>query len=254
MKTHLFVTDAHAHPDYNNRRADLVGRLIADIKPDVVINGGDQWCMPSLSSFDKGKMVFEGRAIKADIDAGLEFSDRMWHPMKKTKRRMPERHFLIGNHENRIPKVVNDQREFNGWLGLKDLDLDRYYDNVVEYNGNTPGVLNVDGIHYAHFFVSGVMGRPIGGEHPATSLLTKEFVSCSCGHIHVKDWSERTTVAGKKIYGLLGGCFIDYHVGWAGEVNKLWSSGVSIKRSVEDGQYDLQWISLAALEREYGRK
>ena len=32
-KVHLVVPDSHAHPDYNNDRADWLGQLIADLKP-----------------------------------------------------------------------------------------------------------------------------------------------------------------------------------------------------------------------------
>ena len=61
--------DAHAHPEHNNNRADLVGKLLADLKPDVFINGGDMWCLPSFSNYDKGKARFHGRAYRRDLDA-----------------------------------------------------------------------------------------------------------------------------------------------------------------------------------------
>ncbi len=250
-KTHLIIPDIHANPEHNNDRADLLAKLIIDLRPDVVINLGDQWDMSSLSGFDKGKKSFEGRSIHRDIECGREVSERIWQPIKRTKKRLPYRVFLEGNHEERIKRVVNTSRELDGWLSTKDLEIERWYDEFIPYNGNTPGVISIDGINYAHYFVSGVMGRPIGGEHPAYSLLTKEFVSCTAGHIHVVDWCERTTVDGGKIYGLIGGCFIDYPVSWAGEVNKLWWRGVIIKRNVENGAYDPEFVSLDRLKKEY---
>lgn len=30
-KVHLVIPDSHAHPDYNNNRADWLGELIADV-------------------------------------------------------------------------------------------------------------------------------------------------------------------------------------------------------------------------------
>ncbi len=250
-KTHLVIPDIHANPEHNNDRADLLAKLIIDLRPDVVVNLGDQWDMASLSGYDKGKKSFEGRSVARDIDSGREFSERMWNPVRKTKKRFPYRIFLEGNHEERIRRVVNTSRELDGWLSTKDLEIERWYDEFIPYNGNTPGVVNIDGINYAHYFVSGVMGRPIGGEHPAYSLLTKEFVSCTCGHIHVVDWCERTTVGGSKIYGCIAGCFIDQTISWAGEIQKLWWPGVIIKRNVENGSYDPEFVSLAALRKEY---
>ena len=251
-KVHLIIPDPHCHPEHNNDRADLLAKLIIDLRPDVVVNMGDQWDMPSLSGFDKGKKSFEGRSVKRDIDIGLDFSDRVWSPVKRTRKKLPYRVFLEGNHEERIKRAINDSRELEGWLGTKDLEIERWYDDFVPYNGRTPGIINLDGINYAHYFVSGVMGRNIGGEHPAYSLLTKEFVSCTAGHIHVLDWCERTTVGGRKIYGLVAGVFQDYDSDWAGEVNKLWWKGIIIKRHVENGTYDPEFVSMTRLKEEYG--
>jgi hypothetical protein len=43
----------------------------------------------------------------------------------------------------------------------------------------------------------------------------------------------------------------DYKSEWAGEVNKLWWRGVVIKRNVENGAYDPEWVSIERLKREY---
>lgn len=250
-KIHLVIPDSHAHPDHNNDRADWLGKLILDIKPDVVINLGDMWDMASMSGYDKGKKSFHGKSYKKDIDAGLEFDERLWSPLRKAKKKRPFRVFIEGNHEFRLKKLLDIQPELEGTVGFNDLDLGHNYDRVVEYEGGTPGIIEVDGIHYAHYFVSGVMGRPIGGEHPAYSLLTKQFTSCTCGHIHTTDYAVRTVVHGKRLHGLVAGVYQDYDSSWAGEINKLWYRGVVVKRNVEDGSYDPQWISIEALRKEY---
>lgn len=59
-----------------------------------------------MSSFDKGKASFHGRNYQKDIEAHLDFQDRMWHPIKKAKRKLPHRVVLEGNHENRIKKAI----------------------------------------------------------------------------------------------------------------------------------------------------
>ena len=200
-KTHLVIPDPHAHPDFNNDRADWLGNLILDLKPDVVVNIGDMFDMSSMASYDRGTKGFQGRSFRKDLDAGLDFDERMWSPIRKAKRRLPYRVFCEGNHEYRLKRALNLQPELEGVIGFNDFGLDRNYDEIVEYNGGTPGITEIDGVHYAHYFVSGVMGRPIGGEHPAYSLLTKEFVSCTCGHIHVTDYAVRTSVRGKRIKG-----------------------------------------------------
>jgi len=251
-KIHLVIPDQHAHPDYGNERADWLAQLIIDIKPDLVINIGDAADMPSLSNYDKGKRSFVGRSYRADIESHLEFQERMWAPVRSRKKRMPYRVICEGNHEHRIEKALDLSPELTGTIGFNDFAFDEYYDEIIRYNGSTPSIYEADNIHYAHYFVSGVMGRPIGGEHPAYSLITKQLVSCTAGHLHLSDQCIRTTVTGRKVMGAIVGCYQDYDSPWAGEVNKLWWRGVLVKRNVENGVYDPEWISIDQLRRAYG--
>ncbi len=251
-KTIIFATDPHAHFKHNNKRAEYLGALINDVKPDVVVIGGDVWDMPSLSSYDKGRKSFQGRTYKADIDAGLDWTDRLFSTVRRAKKKQPRWVFLEGNHENRIKRAVDIQPELDGTISFSDLQLDDYYDDVVEYIGGTPGVIKIEECSFAHYFVSGVMGRPISGEHPAYSLISKQYGSCSAGHIHTADYAIRTSSSGRKLHGLLGGCFFDYNSDWAGESNRLYWRGVTIKRGVDNGNYDPEFVSIQRLKKTYG--
>jgi hypothetical protein len=223
-----------------------------DIKPDVVVNLGDMWDLASFSGYDKGKARFHGRQYRKDLDAGLEFDDRLWAATRKAKKKRPRRVFCEGNHEERMRRALDQQPELEGTIGFNDFQLDRNYDDVVEYVGQTPGMIEIDGVVYGHYFVSGVMGRAISGEHPAYTLLTKTFKSATAGHLHVYDHCVRTNSRGQRLNGLIAGVFQDYDSPWAGEVNKLWTRGLFIKRNVEAGDYDLEFISLDRLKKEYG--
>jgi hypothetical protein len=250
-KTHIVIPDTHAHPNFSNERAHWIGRLIHDVRPDVVIHIGDSADMPSLASYDKGTRAAVGRTYRADINSHLDFQDRMWWEVKKHKKRMPRSVFCVGNHEQRILKAINVQPELDGTISMSDLELEQFYDEVAYYQGGTPGVSEVDGISYAHYHTAGVMGRPVGGEHPAYSLITKQLTSCTQGHTHVLDYCVRTNANGKRLHGLVCGVAQDYDSPWAGEVNKLWWRGVVIKRNVEEGDYDAEFVSLERLRREY---
>lgn len=253
MSTHLVISDPHAHYNHSNERADWLAQLIIDIHPDVVINIGDAADMPSLSGYDKGKRSFQGRTYQKDIDAHLDFQSRLFGPLLSRKKKLPRTVFLEGNHEFRITRAIDLQPELEGTISINDLDLQRHYDDIVRYEGKSPGIIEIDGVSYAHFFISGVMGKPIGGEHPATSLLTKQFTSSTCGHLHLADFSIRTDSRGRKLMGCFVGCYQDYDADWAGEANKLWWRGVVVKRNVEGGCYDPQFISLDALRKAYGK-
>lgn len=252
MSVHLIVPDIHCKPEEHNDRADWLSNLIHDLKPDVVVNMGDQWDFPSLSSYDKGKRSFQGRTFKADLYSGLEFTDRMIEPLKRSKKRLPRFVFLEGNHCHRIERALDLSPELTNTISFGDLDLERYYDDIVRYSGTTPGQIEIDGITYAHYFIAGVSGRPISGEHHAFSLLAKQYSSCTAAHSHLTDYAIRTIANGRKIHGLVAGCFLDYPLDWAGETNKLWWRGVIIKRNVEGGTYDPEWVSLDRLRSIYG--
>jgi hypothetical protein len=251
MNTHLIIPDSHAHYQHHNKRAEWLGRLINDVKPDVVIHIGDSADMPSLSSYDRGKKSFQGRTYRADIDSHLDFQSRLWDTVRATKKRLPRRVFCIGNHEQRIHKAIDVQPELEGVIGFGDLQLEDFYDEVIPYDGLTPGVINIDGVHYAHYHVSGVMGKPIAGVHSAYSLTAKRFVSCTAGHSHLADLNFQTNGDGKKVIGCLVGSYMDYHSDWAGSASDYWWSGVVVKRNVVNGMYDPQFISLESIKREY---
>lgn len=251
----LVVPDPHAHPDHSNERADWLGKLIKDLKPDAVVNLGDTFDMPSLSSYDKGKASFQSASYEKDINSGLDFLDRMWHPVRKAKKKRPFSVFLEGNHEHRLKKVLEHDHQLGGdkfGISYKNYQLRDYHNEVVYYQGQTPGIYSFEGISFAHYLVSGLMGRPIGGEHHAASLLAKNYTSCVVGHSHTVDWSVRSTSTGKRVMGLVAGVYQDYESGWAGNLNKLWWSGVVYLRGADQGVYDPEFISLSSLRRAYG--
>jgi hypothetical protein len=158
---------------------------------------------------------------------------------------------LIGNHEQRIGRAIEIQPELEGTISYDDLELDLWYDDIVHYNGGTPGTIEVDGVTYAHYLVSGVSGRPISSENMAAAILHKSHSSCTVGHIHTFDYSVKTRRDGAKIAACSAGVFQEHASSFAGEANKLWWRGIVVKRNVSKGFYDIQTISLDSLKKEY---
>lgn len=258
-RTHLCIPDPHAHPDYNNERFTAVGNLIVALQPEVVVCLGDMADMPSLCSYEKGTGKFEGRRYKADIQANIDANEKLWTPLKeynarkkanKEKQYKPYKVFLNGNHEHRITRAVNQDPILEGTIQIDDLQNHKYWDSIYSFLS----VANIDGIHYSHYFTSGVLGRPISGEHQAYTMLTKQHVSCTQGHTHTRDYCERTTATGKRIQAVVGGCMVDYPSDWAGPAANMWWSGVIIKHNVIDGEYDLEFMSLDHIKNNYGVK
>ena len=125
-KTHLVIPDSHAHPDFNNERYTWLGKLIHDTKPDVVVDIGDWFDMPSLCSYDRGTKSFEGRSYKRDIEAGVDAQDRMFHEVRKHKKKLPRFVRTLGNHENRVNRAVELDRVLEGTISTKDFQSNEY--------------------------------------------------------------------------------------------------------------------------------
>lgn len=250
-RIHLVVPDSHAHPDFSNERYDYLGHLINDLRHEAdeltCIDIGDWWDMPSLCSYDRGLKSFEGRRYKKDIEAGVEAQDRMMTIVRRQKKKLPRFVRCLGNHEDRINKAINKDPVLEGTVGTEDLMSKEY--GWEEYSFRE--IVNVDGIDYSHYFVSGVKAQPIGGERPGLALLQKRFKSSTMGHTHVLDHCIRSA-GDRHIHGLVCGVYQDYDADYAGQANRIWNRGVVIKRGVENGHYDLEWISIERLKEMYG--
>lgn len=251
QRTIVVIPDPHANPKHNNLRALYAGRLIRAVKPDIVVNLGDHADMESLCSYDKGQKQFIGRRYADDIDSHNAFQEALFHDIKKSKKKKPYCVALIGNHDQRIHKAVQMQPELERTISIRDLNLHSYYDEVVPYVGSTPGSIEICGVNFAHFLVSGVFGKPISGEYPATALINKRHSSCVVGHSHLYDLACRPGSSSRKLYGFHAGCFIDYPSDWAGHASNYWWRGLHVLRNVEAGEFDLESVSMTRLFREF---
>ena len=252
MAKHIVIPDPHATPDWNNDRFEWFGRLVVAEKPDVVICIGDFADMPSLCSYDFGTKGYEGRRYKKDIESVIDAQERFFAPIKAAKKKLPRFVMLEGNHEHRIDRAISrDAAHLDGIISQDDLGYTEFGWEYVPYSGSTPGIVIIDGVAYSHFFTSGIMNRPIGGLHPAASLISKQFMSCTMGHTHTFDHSVRTRADGTMLHGMVCGVGSDEFMDFAGEANNLWWRGIHVKHDVHDGQYDLESISMDRLMETY---
>lgn len=243
---HLILPDSHATPDQNNDRFTWFGKLVHDLKPDVVVNIGDLADMASLC-FHSKPIELENARYKRDCDSSIDAQERIFHEVRKHKKRQPRWIWTLGNHDIRPQRFVEANPIFEGHLKNEDIGYKDFPWEVYPFLDT----VRVDGIAYSHYFTSGVMGRPIGGQHPAWTIIKKTNESSTCGHSHVTDYKiDRTP--GRSLMGLVCGSYIDYQAGYAGRANDMWSRGVAVCRNVEDGLYDYEWISINRLKDAYG--
>lgn len=245
MSKHLILPDFHASPHTDNDRADWFGKMLLDVKPDVVVCLGDFADMPSL--FKKRYGANEEKYWE-DIKATQDAMYRMLRPLKEHNQKLkswkkkpykPRLVMCLGNHEQRIvnckggPSV--DHLPYKAW-------------EVYPYREP----VEIDGVTYAHSVISGVMARDIGGENPAVKVLSTAHTSTTVGHSHLLDFSVQTTLSGKKIYGLVAGCYDDHDHDYAGPANKLWWRGAVVKHNVSGGTYDPEFIQMSTIKNRYG--
>lgn len=255
-RTHLVIPDTQAKPDVPLDHLGWIGEYIAERKPDVVIHLGDHADMPSLSSYDKGKIQFEGRRYIADIKEARRAFEYLNEPLFREQARlqkakkatwMPERHFLLGNHENRIQRAVENSAELDGTIGLQDL-------NYAELGWDVHPFLEpieIDGIYYAHYWYNPNNGRPITGT--VENRLKTIGHSFTQGHLQTLMYGLRF-VSGKSQHGLVAGACYLHDEDYKGPQGNAHWRGIIVKHEVDGGSYDPMFVSLDYLCRKYEGK
>src|SRR5262249_8469275 len=237
-QTILVIPDPHAHYlDASTDRASWAGNLAADIKPSIIVEMGDLADMPSLFGFDAGgnkKTAEMGPTYKADCDAAKRWNEAFFAPLKPARNSWkPRTVALIGNHSERIGRVIQARPELTGAIGYGDLDLEHYWDEVVHYVGTTPGIIEIQGILFAHYFVAGSFAKPINSVHSAYNITSKLHCSTVSAHTHLMSYY--TTVVGgdgRRIQSLVCGWFGDATnpnvSAYCGLGSRSWWNGVCI--------------------------
>lgn len=255
--THVLIPDTQCKPGVPTDHLYWIGQYIVDHfagKPNVkVVHIGDHADMPSLSSYDKGKKSMEGRRYKEDIAAANKGFNVLCFPLDrynakrrefKEKQWWPERHILLGNHENRITVATENDAQLEGILSLDDLNYAAHDWEVHPYLRP----VFIDGIGYCHYWQNPMTGKPYGGA--ATQRLKTIGHTFVMGHQQILDYAVRF-VKGNSQHGLIAGaCYLhdEEYKGFQG--NAHWR-GIVILHEVRDGSFDPMFVSLDYLCRRY---
>jgi hypothetical protein len=242
-RTHLVIPDTQVKPGASTDHLEWIGRYIAVKRPDVIVMIGDFADMPSLSSYDKGKKSFEGRRYMDDIMAARAGMERLTAPFRDIKGYAPRMELTLGNHEDRITRAVNDAAILEGTIGLKDLGYEAFGWNVRPYLE----IIRIDGIAYSHYFTTGVMGRPVSS---AAALMREVSGSGVMGHVQYTDLAFHKKT---QRFGLLAGICYLHDEDYLGPQGNQARKQIVMLHEVEDGRADPMFVSLAYLERKFGR-
>lgn len=241
-RTHLIIPDTQVEPGRDFTHLGWIEAYCHDRyagKPLTRVMLGDHWNMGSLSSYDrKGGTKMEGRRVHADIDYGnlaathLHSTDPLW-----------DDHWLLGNHEHRIQRAVEQDAQMDGLLSLDMLDTDGWQRHDFLER------VSLDGVWYSHYFYNPNTGRPYAGASMDTRLKNIGH-SFTMGHQQGRMWGSRPVGDGEHLGMVVGSCYLHDEDYLGPQGNNAWC-GIVVCNNVTDGVYDPMFVGLDYLCRRY---
>lgn len=259
MKTILCFTDAHAAPGQDLRRFDWLGKLIVDIRPDAIYNGGDIATNDSVSFFPVPH--FEQPTLADDVAVVREAQRRMFAPLKAlNKQRKKSKHgpikphtfMTLGNHEHRLNRMIeNDELGMGSVIDPHELyGFTKHWQEICEWKE----YIDYEGIMFTHCPMN-AMAKPQTGLYRGRHIALLSDKSVVYGHTHKLDF---TTV------GIIGNdnksrttlnlpCFMEQgHVEEYAKVSTTgWDYGVVVIKVHAHGRFTFEWISMDELQERY---
>lgn len=243
MKRHFIIPDRQNKAGVPLEHNRWIGQAIAKYEPDVVIDLGDGSDFPSISRHNSA-MAQEGLRLKADIDAYNEGEALLAEGMGGFK---PRRKVgLRGNHEHRMVKFVEEHPVLEGLIGLHLLN-DKGWE-LVPYCGAHPGVIEIDGIWYAHYFAQPNTGNPVTGTIATRiSRIGGSFVQ---GHQQGLMRGDVPLATGRTYRGVVAGSCYLHDEGYKGVANAHFR-GIVVLNDVRKGQFLEMPLDIDYLCREF---
>lgn len=249
----LVIPDIQAKEGSDFTYLTNIGRYICEKRPDVIVCIGDLADMPSLSSYDVGKKVFEGRRYTKDVEAAIAAQVALFKPLEALnaqQRRngkkvyLPRTVMTLGNHENRINRAIDNDPKLEGLISVTDLKYNLFFDEVYPFLD----VAVIEGVAFSHYFVTGVAGRPASS---ASAQFRKTSMSCIAGHQQGLQIHTGNRADGKLLTSIIAGSCYEHDEDYLGaQGNKHWR-GFLMLHDVNDGQFDLMPVSLEYLRKKY---
>jgi hypothetical protein len=100
MRDHLVIPDNQVKPGVDISYVKPLAQLIMKRKPEVIVLLGDVGDFPSLSSYDRHKLQFEGRRYKEDLKSLHKFLEELTKPMRVFNKRQAATH-TTGNGQSK---------------------------------------------------------------------------------------------------------------------------------------------------------
>ena len=238
------VADTQCKPTESLEYMKWIGGYINDKRPDVIVHIGDNYDMPSLSSYDKGKKSFEGRRLKEDLEAGTRGLQLLENELQYNPRKV----FCLGNHESRIDRVANEMPELDGFIGVDMLPLKAFGWEVVPFLKP----IDIGGILFVHYLANPFTGKPYSGT--ALSQLKTVGKSFVVGHKQCLDIAIRNILDGSSQLGIINGACYPFEEEYKGYQGNAHFRGITMLHEVKDGFGLPMPVSLDYMKEKYLKK
>jgi len=219
-----FISDVHL-PFHNRIAVKITLDYLADYKPDLIILGGDIYDFLEASDFDKSPARIT--TLQDEFDDGREF-------IKAIDSICPNVDFLIGNHEDRLQRLINRNPAL---FKLRSLDIARAAELPERWRIHPSQThFKLGKLTALHGDIKGVKSAV----HPARTLFQKLKRSCVFGHFHRFGNHLDTNYDGEVRGGFANGHLSDVSRVTSWVTCPDWQEGFSTISLCEDGGFAVQ--------------
>jgi predicted phosphodiesterase len=253
----LVIGDAHVEQDQDLRRFDVLGKFIVEQRPEAIVSIGDFMEMACLSAWDADKRLkLEGLRYQKEIEAGNQALDLIDDKINaynerqsenKKRQYNPQKVYIEGNHESRLFRYLERDPTFVGFADIrKDLRVDSRKWVWVPYGDD----IKIRGISFTHIPFS-ANGKPISGNDIANKAHRVYNNSVVFGHTHQLVYQAFQRKNGSRQQVLNVGCYYEHQPDYIEKAPTAHFKGVVLMTVGEDGEFDIQTISIKSLLRDY---
>lgn len=250
----IVIADTQTDKTTPTEHLEAISEYIWKHKPRYIVHIGDHWDFPSLSTYATG-LEKEGRRLIDDLDGGFRAFDLI---MSKTDERnakgrrkvyKPEKHFIMGNHENRLKRFIDTQPALMGCFDIKSKMVKRGW---TVHDFLEP--LWLSNICFMHYMPNPESSRAVGGS--IENKLNKFPHSFIHGHQQKYQYGRRQNLEGRPHFGVCAGSFYMHDEDYRGANNTEIRGFVHLK--AYDNRYghndhDVEFVSLERLLAQYGK-
>lgn len=249
MSSCLVIPDLQVKPGQSISHLRWVAALIKRKRPDCIVQLGDLWDIPSLSSYDMGRKAAEGKRLVADFNAGCRAAEIITPRIRGYN---PKLIFTEGNHEHRITRYENDYPHLEDALPSPSLFMHTM-------GWDTYAFLDVavwKGISFSHFFPRTAKGTTSAasqrnGASSAAAMVKANMTTCIAGHKQGLD-TYIHPLQGRRVRGIIAGSFYRHNEGYHSPQGHDYWRGVLMLNNCKNGDFDLTEVSIDYLRRKYG--